>query len=346
MKEIITMIGFLAVGYVFFALVGKNGGITTLADKSSTTEIAEAGMYDAAVERPLERPSEVSRNKRSSNQELAIVAPATTSKSTAASAGQLRREVEKLADLAISSALDQKNKIPAGASLTLLIMSAERGKQLSESNLLRVVQLLHRTKTKAPQEDQQYFKYTSNSEKWFEGLQIERNGGYNIGDLLRIYDQYNLRKYDQDVMAMVSSDKITYTKKYEPATVAPAMKGDASSDEVRRNQAFAKNRWVEKESSGTEAELKFVATKEKDESSASVMHRKVAMLRVGESLTFDTPDEYHAALKELIAMENGFSSWKNYEAEMGKDQARRAFRKRSEKGGFFSSGGLKVTREN
>lgn len=350
MKDIITIVGFLAVGYVFFSWYGKGGQTLAFAEDnvSTSTEIAEAGMYETAASRNLERPNEVSRNKNrsDSNRELAIVTPTTTSKSAKASTSQIRREIDKLADLAISSAIDKKNLVPAGASLTLLIMGAEKGKQLSESNLRKVVNLLRSTKQDAPQEDQRYFKYTSNSEKWFEGLQIDHNGGYNIGDLLRIYDQYGLRQYDKDVMAIVSSSKIEYSKKYEPTTAAPAMKGDAADDEVRRNYAFAKNRWVEKEASGTEADLKFVAAKEKDENSTSAIHRKVVSLEVGESMTFDNPDEYHAALKELIALENGYNSWKSYESEIGKDKAKRAFRKRSEKGGFFASGGLKITREN
>lgn len=347
MKEIITIVGFLAVGYVFFAMYGKGGQNLNLGGDNNT-EIAAASVpdYDAVGERSLERPNEVSRNR--SNRELAIVTPSTASSksATASSTSQIRREIDKLADVAISSALDSKNLVPAGTSLTLLIMGAEKGKQLSESNLRKVINLLRSTKKDAPQEDQRYFKYTSNSEKWFEGLQIDHNGGYNIGDLLRIYDQYGLRKYDKDVMAMVSSAKIEYSKTYEPTTAAPAMKGDASNEEVRRNQAFAKNRWVEKESKGTEADLKFVAAKEKDETSTSSIRRKISTLEVGQSMTFDSPDEYHTALKELIAIENGFMSWKSYESEMGKDKAKRVFRKRSEKGGFFASGGLKVTRQN
>lgn len=351
MKDIITIVGFLGAGYLFFAWYGKSEQPMSFGDNSKMEEaqIAEAGVYDydaAAAERPLERPSEVSHSQnRDNNRQLAIVAPATSAKSSKNSASQMRSAIQQLADVAILGATDKRNGVPAGASLTLLIMGAEKGKQLSESNLRKVIQLLRSTKADAPKEDMKYFKYASNSEKWFDGLQLDHNGGYHIGDLLRIYDQYGLRKYDKDVMAIVAGTKIEYSKSYEPKTAAPAMKGDASDKAVRKNYAFAKNRWAEKEAANTEADLKFVASKEKDASSTNALHRKVAALEVGSSLTFSNPDDYHAALKELIAAENGFDSWKAYESGMGKDKARRAFRKRSEKGGFFASGGLKITRE-
>ncbi len=350
MKDIITIVGFLGAGYLFFAWYGKSDHSMNFGDNSTMeqAQIAEAGVYDydAAAERPLERPTEVSRSKnRDNNRQLAIVTPATASKSAKKSSNQMRSTIQQLADVAVLGATDKRNGVPAGASLTLLVMGAEKGKQLTESNLRKVIQLLRSTKTDAPKEDMQYFKYASNSEKWFEGLQLDHNGGYNIGDLLRIYDQYDLRKYDKDVMAIVAGAKIEYSKTYAPKTAAPAMKGDASDKAVRRNYAFAKNRWAEKEAANTEADLKFVASQEKDANSSSTLHRKVAALEVGESLSFRNPDDYHAALKALIAIENGFQSWKAYELEMGKDQARRAFRKRSEKGGFFASGGLKITRE-
>ncbi|MFN7115742.1 MAG: hypothetical protein ACK4TA_03030 [Saprospiraceae bacterium] len=350
MKDIITIVGFLGAGYLFFAWYGKSEQPLNLGNEITTEQapIAEAGVYDydAAAERPLERPNEVSgRKSRDNERQLAVVTPSTSKKNSKISASQLQRAVTQLADVAVTAAIDKRNGVPAGASLTLLIMGAEKGKQLNESNLRKIIHLLRSTKADAPKADLQYFKYTSNSEKWFEGLQLDHNGGYNIGDLLRIYDQYDLRKYDKDVMSMVAGAKIEYSKTYAPKTATPAMEGDASDETVRRNYAFAKNRWAEKEAANTEADLKFVAAKEKDANVASALHREVAALEVGESLRYNNPDEYHAALKELIAVENGFSSWKKYEAELGKDQARRVFRKRSEKGGFFASGGLKITRE-
>jgi len=350
MKDIITIVGFLGAGYLFFSWYGKSEQPMNF-EQDNTSEqmqLAEASMsrYDAA-EYKLERPQEVSRNKnRESQEQLAVVTPTTATKSTKNSKSTISRELNKLADLAINGALTNGKNVPAGASLTLLIMGAEKGKQMSESNLRKIINLLSNTKADAPKEDLQFFKYASNSEKWFEGLQLDHNGGYPIGDLLRIYDMYDLRQYDQHVMAAVSSSTIKYAKEYEAKTAAPAMKGNASDDEVRRNYAFAKNRWVEKEAAGTEADLKFVAAQEKDERTTSSIRRKVAALNVGESLSFNDPDEYHTALKELIAVENGYNSWKNYEGEVGRDKAKRAFRKRSEKGGFFASGGLKITREN
>jgi hypothetical protein len=359
MKDIVSIIGFLAVGYIFFAMYGKNNQPLHITDNAATLmqpDIAEARVYDAAaerpLERPLERPNEVSRRQRRTNsddnRQLAVVTPAAPARNSAkASASQIRRSLDQLADLAVTSALDNKNLVPAGASLTLLIMGAEKGKQLTESNLQKVIHLLRSTKQDAPKEDlRNFFKYASNSEKWFEGLQLDHNGGYNLGDLLRIYDQYNLRRYDQDVLAMVSGSKMKFDKTYAPAIVAPAIKGEASNAEVRRNHAFAKNRWVEKAAGGTEADVKFVAAPQKDAASTTALRRKVAALQVGESLSFSKPDDYHAALKELLALENGYDSWKAYETGMGKTQAQRAFRKRSEKGSFFASGGLKITRQH
>lgn len=350
MKDLITILGFLGAGYLFFTWYGKSGHSTSLMNETGIEQpaIAESRIMDYDVaSNNLERPDEVSRNRsRNENRQLAIVAPSAASTSTKASATSIRKAIDRLADAAISRATDKRSFVPAGASLTMLIMGAEKGKQVSESNLQKVMNLLYSIKQDAPHEDMQYFKYSSNSEKWFEGLQLDHNGGYNISDLLRIYDQYDLRKYDKNVMAIVSSSSIEYSKTYEAKSAAPAMKGDATDADMRRNYAFAKNRWAEKEAAGTEADLKFVAAEAISASSSSTLHRKVAALKVGDSLSFSDPDEYYAALKELIAVENGFSSWKNYENEMGKDAAKRVFRKRSEKGGFFSSGGLKITREN
>ncbi|HMO38330.1 MAG TPA: hypothetical protein PKC76_03440 [Saprospiraceae bacterium] len=348
MKNLLTIMGFLLAGFCFFAWYGNREGTGTPYHEQPA--IAEAGAFGADVfggSRTLERPSEVSSAKsaQSARQSEPIAA------ATAPGAGRksFQREVQMLSDIAIAGALDQQKQIPAGAALALLIYSAERGKQADAANLRRVIDYLDGIRYEASKDDRgNYFKYASNSEKWFAGLALDRNGAHPKTDLLRIYQAYNLQQYDKSVFAKLTNaapEGVHFDKTVTPQSKAPAMKGDPSVEEVRRNQAYAKNRWVENAGKNSDADVRFLPSRSRDRETVSEARSVVQALRVGESLTFDEPDIYHAAVKEMIAFENGYANWQAYETGMGRSNADKVFRKRAEKGGFMATGTLKLTRE-
>ncbi len=114
---------------------------------------------------------------------------------------------------------------------------------------------------------------------------------------------------------------------------------------MRRNHAFAKNRWVEKTGSGTDVDVKFLPAEETSPGARSEARQTVAALQVGESATFDNPTDYHAAVREIIALEGNYDSWADYEAAVGQSRAKKTFSKRAEEGGFLATGTLRVTRK-
>jgi len=355
MKGLSTLVGIAIVGFLFFAWYGQQRGGKSLDDRlMGQNDIAEARMDAGATDtRDLNAPDEVSGRRssrkapeQSSDSELlAVAGEPTTSK---LSVSKIRREIDKLADIAIAGAIDTRKHVPAGTSLSLLIYQAERGKQFTSSNLRTVMDYLLSIKENADESDaRKYFKYSSNSEKWFAGLQLDRNGGHPVEDLTRIYRQYNLKQFDKNAYAAITGKTSTmqFEERVEPQEEVPAMDGDPAMSEVRSNHANAMNRWADKESKGTKAETRFLPARELDNNSVSAARQSVEDLRVGQSITFDNPDKYHAAVKEMIALENDYNTWKAYEQEMGKDKAKRAFRKRAEKGGVMATGTLKVTRE-
>lgn len=355
MKNLLGIVGFILAGICFFAWYGNNEGkyiqsMTTLSDSST---LPESGNFDVARVyggRSFEAPegntnrSSTQKPERSEANVLGAVTPITsTSKS------QMQRGIQNLADAAMAQAIDKRKQIPAGASLALLIYSAERGKELTANNLSRVTDYLLGVKYDASESDRsKYFKYASNSEKWFQGLGLERNGGHPTAELERIYQRYNLQQYDDNVYAYVvnpESSKLKFDKIIKPETTAPAAVGDATKEDVRRNHAFAKNRWVEKESAGTEASVKFLPAEEIPGNALSEARYLVESLQMGESISFDNPTEYYAAVREVIAMEAGYNTWNDYESAIGKSKAKKIFGKRAEKGGFMATGTLQVTRE-
>ncbi len=353
MKDLLSILGFLLAGFCFFVWYGERSGATT-SDNTKVNQgmIADANGFNAGdvfTERPLERPDEVTRNGESAK---AADRPAEgTSANTRLTTDKIRNQVQQIADAAMSSAVEYQ--IPAGTSLALLIYSAERGKQITSSNLSRVVEYLMGVKQSADEQDRRsYFKYASNSEKWFQGLGFDRNGGHPKSDLLRIYNAYDLKNYDKDVLAFVTSpskskakSSLKFDQKIEPKTVAPSLSGDVSNEELRRNHAYAKNRWADQEIKGTSADVKFVASETYSKNKANAARQQVEKLSVGQSITFDNPGEYHAAVKEIIALEAGLDSWEVYENKAGRESAEKVFRRRAEKGGFLVTGTLKVTRE-
>lgn len=351
MRDLLSIIGFLLAGFCFFVWYGgRNGEHTESLAGIERGAITDEGTFNAEVfsAKPLERPDEVTgSNSRMKIKDEPEKLAAVSSTSTKTSSRNFKRDIQNLAEAAMSTAIEKQ--VPAGASLALLIYSAERGKQLTTSNLNRVIEYLLGVKYSADESDKQaYFKYASNSEKWFQGLGLDRNGGHPKADLLRIYKEYGLKSYDKNVFAFVtnpSTSQLKFDKKIEPKSAAPAMQGDFTNEEVRRNHAYAKNRWAESESKGTEAEVKFVPAKKLEKSAAHAVRAQLEDLLVGESITFDNPREYHAAVKEMIALEAGFDSWDAYENKIGKREADKYFRKRAEKGGIMATGTLKVTRE-
>lgn len=345
-----TLAGFALAGFLFFAWYGstKRGNAPLEGRLLDQNGIAEARMDAGAYDnRNLSEPEEVSRRNRNAqhSEPLAILSDPAVAK-TAKS--KINRELDNLSNLAIASAVSKDKHIPAGTSLSLLIYQAERGKQFTSSNLRTVIDYLQSIKQSANEQDaKSYFKYSSNSEKWFQGLTLERNGGHPVADLQRIYRQYQLHKYDKNAYAAITgkTSSLQIDERIEPETEAPAMDGNPAESEVRSNQARAMNRWADKESRGTRAEVKFLPAEDLDDHAVNSARQEVEDLRVGQSLTFDDPDTYHAAVKEMIAIENGYDSWKTYENKVGKDKAKRTFRKRAEKGGLMATGTLKVTRE-
>lgn len=354
MRDLLGILGFIIAGFCFFAWYGSNKGTSqqSMSALSESAPDANAGNFDLAsvyAERSLEKPAEVptSKSKRqSARNEANMIAAA--SPSTAVSKSQMQRNINNLAEAAIASAVDKQKQVPAGASLALLVYSAERGKQLTANNLSRVVDYLLGVKYDATESDRNaYFKYASNSEKWFAGLALDRNGGHPASELNRIYRTYNLEQFDKNVYAYIvnpGASKIKFDKIVEPKSEAPAVMGDASDADVRRNHAFAKNRWVEKASSGTDADVKFLPAEETNSNTLSEARFLVESLEVGESITFDNPTAYHAAVREIIAMEANYNSWADYESAVGRAKAKKAFSKRAEQGGFMATGTLRVTR--
>jgi len=355
MRDLLGILGFIIAGFCFFAWYGSNkdSGKTDMMALSDERASADANDFDLSsvyADKSLGQPEDVPTTKRSqrSSRSEANMAPAATA-STQVSRAQMQRSVNQLAELAVASAIDRQKQVPAGTSLALLVYSAERGKQFTAENLNRVVNYLLGIKYDATKSDRSnYFKYASNSEKWFEGLAMARNGGHPASELSRIYRAYDLRQFDQNVYAFIVNPKeakMKFDKVVKPADDAPAVVGDASDTEIRRNHASAKNRWAERASVGTEADVKFLPAKEISNNTSSEARRLVAGLSVGESITFDAPGKYHAAVREIIALEADYASWADYEAAVGRSRAKKEFRKRAEEGGFMATGALKVTRK-
>jgi hypothetical protein len=346
MRDLLSLLGFLFAGFCFFAWYG-----TQRSEATPPNDFAAAGIFrgeDHAIGRqPLQTPTELPLSKSGATVSAAVPVEPTTSKP--ASDAQIRRRIKDLSDLAVLHAMDDQRLIPAGVSLALLIQQSEKGKQLHEDNLRKVIDYLVSIKYAASKDDlARYFKYASNSKKWFQGLALARHGGHQESELLRIYNAYQLEQYDQGVRSYVTatgSEQLQFDRKLTPRTAAPAVLEDADNEELKRNVAHAKNRWAEKESKGTAAEVTFLPAKNADGKTTNAVRKRVQALAPGESLTFDDPAQYHAAVREMIALEQGYDTWSSYEAYLGKDKAGRVFRKRAEKGGLMATGTLKLTRE-
>ncbi len=346
MKDLFTLLGFVAAGFCFFTWYGgqqnHNG---QLAQNDITTAEASIAGLDNYTEQKLGKTT-LSTPKERPDANSEPIAAALDSRA-ALSASAIKKNVQQLSKVAIENALERQ--VPVGVSFALLIYSAEKGKQMNTNNLKKVMDYLVDVKQQANEKDlKTYFKYASNSAKWFQGLGLERNGGHPKAALLRIYDAYDLKQYDDDIYNIVTNNThtdLSYDTKIIPRTKAPAIVGDASTEAVRNNHAYSVNRWADKESKGTKAETKFVPATDLDVSTFNTIRKKVLALEVGQSLSFSKPEEYHIAVKEMIALENGYPSWVDYEDGVGKSKAAKVFRKRAEKGGFMTTGGLKLTRE-
>lgn len=346
MKDLFTLLGFVAAGFCFFTWYGgqqsNNGQLAQ--NEIATAEASIAGLNDYA-ERKLGNTMTSSKKERADADKEPIAAALDSRSSVSAAA--IKKDVQQLSDVAIENALERQ--VPPGVSFALLIYSAEKGKQMNVNNLKKVMDYLVSVKQNADEKDlKTYFKYASNSGKWFQGLGLARNGGHPKAALLRIYDAYDLKRYDDDIYNVVTKNAhadLSYDAKITPKTKIPAMAGDATTETVRSNHAYAVNRWADKESKGTKAETKFLPAAEPASSSFNTIRKKVLALEVGQSLSFSKPEEYHIAVKEMIALENGYPSWVDYEEGVGKSKAAKVFRKRAEKGGFMATGGLKLTRE-
>ena len=355
MRDLLGILGFIIAGFCFFAWYGssKDAGKTdmmALTDERSSTDTKNFDLSSVYADKPLGQPEDVATKNRSRqpSRSEAKLAPAAASGAQTSRAG-MQRSVNQLAELAVANAIDRQKQVPAGTSLALLVYSAERGKQLTAENLKRVVNYLLGIKYDATESDRSsYFKYASNSEKWFEGLALARNGGHPASELSRIYRTYNLQQFDENVYAFIVNPKeakMQFDQAVKPADEAPPVVGDASEADIRRNHASAKNRWVERNSPGTAADVDFLPAEEVSSRTRSEARQLVAGLSMGESVTFDDPGKYHAAVREIIALEADYDSWADYEAAVGRSKAKKNFRKRAEAGGFMATGTLKVTRK-
>jgi hypothetical protein len=233
-------------------------------------------------------------------------------------------------------------RVPATLSLALGLDLMRQGERIEtkEDFVRKVVNYLVAIKKNASGEERKaYFQYAANSDNWLKGM--ERKGISTTG-IREMIARYDLDAYDEVVFEQITKKQLSDTRvtRVQTKSDKPVFVGSKTDKEAVRKHAEDLNKWVDSELSGSSHNVKFAASG--SSSSASEARKTVSRLKVGESVYFDDVAEFEQAVKEMVALEADYDSWKAYEADQSA-KARKQFRERSN---VMANGlELKVTRK-
>lgn len=154
-------------------------------------------------------------------------------------------------------------------------------------------------------------------------------------------DYPNTFAFKEPSAKIKGSTAVASVKAPADADADAAMKLNISEKELRRNQAFAKNRYLDKQIKNTSADLKFVTAPEATKEQATKAMEIARSFKVGEKRHFKDMELYINVARELVALENGYESWRDFE----KTNKQAARKKVSKKADAFTNGGTYLTRE-
>lgn len=233
-------------------------------------------------------------------------------------------------------------RVPATLSLALGLDLMRQGERIEtkEDFVRKVVNYLAAIKKNASSEERKaYFQYAANSDNWLKGM--ERKGISTTG-IREMIARYDLNAYDEVVFEQITKKQLSDTRvtRVQAKSDKPVFVGSKTDKDAVRKHAEELNKWVDSEMSGSSHNVKFAASS--PSASGSEARKTVSRLKVGESVYFDDVAEFEQAVKEMVALEAGYDSWKAYEADEPA-KARKQFRERSN---VMANGlELKVTRK-
>lgn len=352
MKNVFTLIGFLvavvlSIGFLQksnYKLVREGGAVSEASLFAPDAAAADAGRTpsdrvslsedDNPANDPFDPPALGEYRERSGS----------AGRATANRGNDASEWLSTHGPIAVMEAVRQG--VPAGVSLAVGLLQLEQGRLSWNDNFAdKVVTPLARRKQEAPAR----FKYRANSQPWMQGL--GELGLYSEAELERLFRQHNLAAYDAEVyMALQDDDRAQSSRSrvaqaaigaVSPARAASKAAPEVADEALRRNVAGAMNKYADRELAERGATLRVVATSEAPTSSSEAARRKANGLKVGQSMTFESPREFQLVLKELIALEEGYPSWAAYQQDDA-DGARWQFNRRSDV--MASGGAMRVTR--
>ena len=237
--------------------------------------------------------------------------------------------VDRFTSIAFLEAQNKDVHVPATLSLATGLYLIQQGERIDSKDdyIKKVIHYLVGIKNKASDKDRKaYFQYAANTGYWLQGME---RSGVPTADIQSLIARYNLDAFDEVVFESITKKQLINTKvtRVVPKTEKPIFVGEKTDKEALRNHASKVNQWAEKELAGAGHDLQFAAASESPSGVVAEVRKAVASLQVGESMVFDDPADYELAVKELVALESGFGSWKAYYMDQP-SKAQKQFRDR------------------
>lgn len=229
----------------------------------------------------------------------------------------------------------EKETVSPGVILATGIYFLQQGQADARINAAEIVDYLVNVREHASSRAKAHMKYIANSAEWFEGLSLAGFDGAQIEDVFR---EFQLGAYDRQMYSRHVERKIEQPDRAtEEGTLA------LDRNERNRNLAEAYNEYADREEVRAKFALPSIKKPEAlSTNEVSAGRAEAESFDIGESRTYQDPREFWAVLKEVIALEKGFDSWEEYQAEYPR-AADRAFQRRSD---LMATGGMmKVTRK-
>ncbi|MCB9285116.1 MAG: hypothetical protein H6563_13655 [Lewinellaceae bacterium] len=252
--------------------------------------------------------------------------------------------VDRFTSIAFLEAQNKDVHVPATLSLATGLHLIQQGERIDskEDYINKVIDYLVGIKDKASDKDRKaYFQYAANTRYWLQGME---RSGIPTAELKSLISHYNLDAFDEVVFESITKKQLINTKvtRIEPKTEKPVFVGDKTDKAALRKHADKVNQWAEEELAGSGYDMQFAAASESPSGVVAEVRKAVASLEVGESMVFDDPADYELAVKELVALESGFNSWKAYYM----DQPSRAQKQFRDRHNLMSKGlKMRVTRQ-
>jgi hypothetical protein len=353
MKNVFTLIGFLVAVVLSIGFLQKSN-YKLVRDGAAISEASLFSSDGAAADNADHAPSDrISLREEDNPANDPFDPPAlgeyrerrgSTSRTPAHRSGDASKWLSTHGPIAVMEAV--RLGVPAGVSLAVGLLQLEQGRlSWNDDFAAKIIAPLANRKSEAPAR----FKYRANSQPWMQGL--GELGLYREAELERLFRQYNLGAYDAEVyMALQDDDRAQNNRgrvaqaaigAVSPARAASKAAPEVADEALRRNVAGAMNQYADRELAERGASLRVVAATEASAGSATAARRKASALKVGQSMTFESPREFQLVLRELIALEEGYPSWAAYQQDDA-DGARRQFNRRSDV--MASGGAMRITR--